>query len=140
MDKVLHCYAWDRSQPTRIPSKMSKFPERRLVSLKANTSAQCYEQFTAAKCRNVIKHFYGRISRQQSHLAAKYARKFTSLPVAYGILRTAYSMVVVPAVAAFITSTPGVLIRRIAFLPGKAFYIPSQLSWLRGEMSSAAAK
>ena len=69
-------------------------------------SAQCYEQFTAAKCRNVIKHFYGRISHQQSHLAAKiHAQIYVA---ACGVWRTEYGVqhvVVVTAVAAFITST-----------------------------------
>ena len=40
------------------------------------TSAQCYERLTTVTygrkvCRNVIKYFYSRISRQKSHLAAK---------------------------------------------------------------------
>ena len=67
-------------------------------------------QPTAAKCRNVIKHFYGRISRQQSHLAAKIRAQI--YVVASGVWRTAYGvqhMVVVTAVAAYITSTPGVM-------------------------------
>ena len=62
----------------------------------------------AAKCRNVIKHFYGHISRQQSHLAAKiHAQIYVA---ASGVWRTAFGvqqMVVVTAVAAFIRSTPG---------------------------------
>ena len=58
----------------------------------------------AANCRNVIKHFYGRISRHQSHVAAKIRAQIYI--AASGVWRTAYGVqriVVVTAVVAFIT-------------------------------------